>query len=169
MPCKRPDFLEYASVRDLYLAFEGTFLSETGSSAELISTCGHTIHVFDHHFFHLVKLDDPSKPKPLKMIDEKATILSTTHGFGSYTHEKQRAIYLRSALLTMLEPDEVWDDDRLKTARWIYIKEFDATPYSFTIMLIGFRGEDERRVPVTSFPGKPRDARKWRRGMKIYP
>lgn len=115
----------------------------------------------------MVKLDDPAKPKPLLMKNEKELILATDSGFGSYTYDRQRAIYLESAMLCLTEPDEVWEDTKLKTAKWVYIKEFDSSPYSQTILLVGER--EEGRVPVTSFAGKTRDARKWRKGNKIYP
>lgn len=162
----RPDLLQFSSIQELYLHFERIFLIG-GQTREATSVCGHVIKIFDHHFFHLVKLDDPSKPKPLLMASEKGTILSTTTGFGSYTYDKQRAIYLESAMVCLISPDEVWEDTTLESAKWIYIKLFDAAPYSFTILLIGERKDS--LVPVTSFPGKLRDARKWRRGVQIYP
>ena len=169
MPCARPALLEYRSVRDLYLAFQDIFLGGAENHADVQSTCGHTIRVFDHNFFHLVKLDDPNKPKPLLMEQEKSVMLSTAEGFGPYTHEPQRAIYLRSAAITMAEPDEVWDDDSLNTADWSYIKEFDTSPYTHTILFVAHRREESHIVPVTSYAGRPREARRRRRGIRIYP
>jgi hypothetical protein len=113
------------------------------------------------------ELDDPDKEKPLQMPNERAIILGTPTGFGPYKHEKQRAIYLESAMVCLCQPDEVWEDLTLNTAKWIYLKEFNTHPYAFTILLVGERKES--LVPFTSFPGKQRDARKWRRGVKIYP
>lgn len=161
----RPALLKFAGVRELYLHFERIFL-KTAVCGEIQSTCGHTLMVFDHHFFHMVKLTYPGKLK-LFMSNEKAFILDIPNGFGPYTYENQRAIYLESAKHCLSEPDEVWEDETLDTAKWIYIKEFSSTPYSCTIALVGRRGEDI--VPVTSFPGKKRDARKWRKGRQIYP
>jgi len=132
-----------------------------------VSACGHALKVFDHHFFHMVKLGHPGKPNRLLMTNEKDTILATTSGFAEYTFDRQRAIYLASAAVCLVRPDEVWENPNLNTAKWVYIKEFDATPYAFTILLVGER--DGGKVPVTSFPGKNRDARKWRRGTRIYP
>jgi hypothetical protein len=163
---RRPDFIELSCLRDLYLHFERLFLCDHVSGT-VESCCGHEIKVFDHHFFHFVKLDHPKKPKPLLMAHEKSEILSTRAGFGGYTYDRQRAIYLASARMCLEFPDEVWLDEKLTTAKWIYLKEFDARPYSFTILLIAERSEG--LVPVTSFPGKKRDARKWRRGMRIHP
>jgi hypothetical protein len=131
------------------------------------SPCGHRINIFDHHFFHLVKLDDSQKQKPLLMSSEKATILSNTDDFGPYTYDKQRAIYLESAMLCLTQPDEVWDNPHLRSARWVYIKHFNATPYVCTVFLLSERPEGP--VPNTSFPGKVRDIRKWGVGTKIYP
>jgi hypothetical protein len=163
----RPTLLQFASVRELYLHFERIFLNGGGVSHQVTSICGQIITTFDHNFFHLVKLDDPDKPKPLLMANEKATILATTAGFGSYRYDRQRAVYLESAMLCLLAPDEVWEDPTLTSAKWIYIKHFDSHPYSCTILLVSERPAGP--VPNTSFPGKNRDARKWRRGVRIYP
>jgi hypothetical protein len=115
----------------------------------------------------MVKLDDVTKPKPLLMSNEKSIILATDDGFGPYTYEHQRAIYLESAMLCLISPDEVWENPALKTAKWVYIKHFESKPYTCTIFLVAERSEGP--VPNTSFPGKARDARKWCAGTKIYP
>jgi hypothetical protein len=166
MPCQRPPLIEFSSLRELYLHFERVFL-HGAESHTIVSDCGHVLKIFDHHFFHMVKLDHPHKPKPLLMSAEKNLLLDTNVGFGSFTYDRQRAIYLESAALCLRTPDEVWEDVALKTARWIYIKEFDTKPYCHTVFLVGERSEGP--VPVTSFPAKARDARKWRRGVRIYP
>jgi hypothetical protein len=168
MKCVRPDLLEYRSVRDLYLAFQDIFLRGAEVYADVQSCCGHTIRVFDHNFFHLVKLDDLNKPKPLLMAQEKPIILSITDGFGPYRHDRQRAIYLRSAAVTMSDPDEVWEDDSLNTADWTYIKEFDTTPYTHTILFIAERQKEGCVVPATSYPGRQREVRRRRKGIRIY-
>ena len=113
-----------------------------------------------------MKLERPDKPRPLLMVNEKSEILSTTIGFGSYTYDKQRAVYLASARICLESPDEVWLDETLLSAKWIYLKEFDARPYSFTVALAAERKESF--VPVTSFPAKKRDAHRWRRGIRFY-
>jgi len=167
MKSTRPALLQFSSLAELYSHFDRIFLNG-GTSRELTSICGHVINIFDHHFFHLVKLDDVSKPKPLKMADEKAIILSTVIGFGPYTYDKQRALYLESAMACLARPDEVWENPTLDSAKWVYLKYFDTKPYSCTIMLVGER-EGKGPVPITSFPGKDRDARKKGCGVKIYP
>lgn len=101
------------------------------------------------------------------MATEKTTILATTQGFGPYAHDPQRAIYLESAMVCLTTPDEVWENPSLKTAKWVYIRHFETKPYSCTILLGAERPEGP--VPNTSFPGKPRDARKWGQGTRIYP
>lgn len=163
----RPSLIQFCSLKELYLHFERIFLQGAESQRQLASVCGHTITIFDHHFFHLVKLTHREKPNPLEMANEKSIILETDHGFGSYEYDHQRAVYLESAMLCLAFPDEVWYDPTLMSAKWVYIKHFSTTPYTCTIFLIGERPEG--CVPVTSFPGKNRDARKWRRGTKIYP
>ena len=162
----RPDFIECACLRDLYLHFERLFLCDA-TSGTVTSCCGHEIKVFDHNFFHFVKLRHPEKPQPLLMANEKSEILYTTAGFGGYAYDRQRAIYLASARSCLESPDEVWRDEELMTPKWIYLKEFDARPYLFTVVLVAERKEGF--VPATSFPAKKRDARRWRRGIKLYP
>jgi phage-Barnase-EndoU-ColicinE5/D-RelE like nuclease2 len=162
----RPPLIHFAGVRELYLHFERIFLGSSGFG-EINISCGHHIKIFDHHFFHMVKFDEPNKAKPLLMANEKALILSTELGFGTYTHDKQRAIYLESARSCLAGPDEIWEDHTLNSATWVYIKEFNAKPYAFTITLVGKR--EDSLVPVTSFPGKKRDAERRRRGQRIYP
>ena len=164
----RPRLIQFTSISELYAHFERIFLEETErTSRQVKSSCGHSITIFDHHFFHLVKLDDDAKAKPLLMANEKAVIMATNQGFGNYKYDMQRAIYLESAMSCLLDPDEVWENPELKTAKWVYIKHFETKPYTCTILLVAERAEGP--VPNTSFPGKPRDARKWGQGKKIYP
>lgn len=103
------------------------------------------------------------------MAEEKPVILGIADGFGPYVHDAQRAIYLRSAVATLSEPDEVWEDDSLTTADWVYIKEFSTTPYTHTIMFVAERHEEGHIVPATSYAATPRRARKRRNGTRIYP
>ena len=168
MPPPRPSPLNYGGVRELYLAFREVFCFGAGTYSEIASTCGHKLCVFDHNFFHLVKLDDPLKPKPLQMADEEKIILRTRDGFGPYIHDPYRARYLRSALLTLLEPDEVWRDPSLQTADWAYIKAFDDA-IQYTMFYVARRRKPRRLVPATSFYGDEGDANRKRKGTKIYP
>lgn len=114
----------------------------------------------------MVKLEHPAKEKPLLMTNEKEAILAIDEGFGSYGHERQRAVYLESAFRCLYSPDEVWEDLTLSSARWVYISEYDTTPYTHTVVLVGERSLDH--VLITSFPAKRRNAQKWRRGKLIY-
>ena len=64
------------------------------------------------------------------MANEKTIILATNDGFGAYSHDRQRAIYLESAMACLANPDEVWEDPTLNTAKWIYIKEERSVGFS---------------------------------------
>jgi len=165
----RPAALRYGGVRELYLAFRELFRFGAGAHSEVRSSCGHTLRVFDHNFFHMTKLDDPRKPKPLLMEVEEPIIMGIENGFGPYTYDEDRAVYLPSVAITMIEPDEVWLNPELKTADWAYLKEFDATPYSHTILYVARRRNPNHIVPVTSFKGTAGDARRKGRGVRIYP
>ncbi len=164
----RPALLEFSSLAELYQHYERLFLGGNEKSHTFTTACGHTTRIFDHNFFHMVKLKDPARPgQTLLMAIEKENILATTEGFGKYTHEKQRAIYLASALECFLQPDEVWEDPTLNSATWIYIREYDTDPYVFTVLLVG--GPADGVAPVTSFPCLWRQIKKWRRGKRIWP
>ena len=81
-----------------------------------------------------------------------------------------RARNLPSAKISILEPDEVWEDNpNAKSAKWVYIKQFDSKPYPYTISLLLPRIEQGGIiVPVSSFPCKGA-LHKWRQGTLIYP
>jgi hypothetical protein len=165
--CPRPAPCEFASMAELYFLFERLFLVEGGV---LASRCGHAVLVFDHHFFHLAAVRKGASR--LFMATEKSEILATNVGFGQYLldHGGSRARNLPSAKETMLDPDEVWEDNpKALNARWVYVKEFDSSPYPYTVTLLGERPEEGGIVvPVSSFPCKRTDARKWRQGNLIY-
>lgn len=165
--CSRPDSFEFASLADLYLLFESLFLADGGV---LDSLCGHTVLIFDHHFFHLVSLRGDSER--LSMARDKEEIRQTVDGFGRFTldHGGSRARSLPSAKLTIEDPDEVWEGNpRATGAKWVYVKEFDSRPYPYTVALLTDRpGEGDIIVPVSSFPCRRTDARKWRQGRLVY-
>lgn len=169
MPAKRPELIAYSGVKELYEAFERLFLRGGNASAEHESSCGCTVKIFDHHFFHMVKLCDPQKPQPLVMAIEKEIIRNTHQGFANYTHDRQRGIHLASAALAMVAPDEVWMSPALHTEDVAFIKLFDTTPYNCTIFLAKFGDNEGEVLPVTSYRGRSRDIRKYCRGTKIYP
>ena len=163
-PPKRPKTLECASLCELYSRFEELFLCNEGV---IDSCCEHTITVFDHNFFHLAKVDLPGKPKIL-MNEYKEAILACKDGFGCFQVEISRAKYLTSAIETFKEPNEVWEGNKKATARWVYVKEYDSPPYPFSIGLVTER-ESGLLVPMSSFPCKRGDVKKWRNGILIYP
>jgi hypothetical protein len=107
------------------------------------------------------------------MKAEKATILGTHVGFAHYEiiEGGSRGRHLRSAYETLTDPDEVWEDNpRAKTAKWVYLREYDSKPYPFSVALIG---DSHTRstiiVPFSSFPVERRNIKKWRQGTRIHP
>jgi hypothetical protein len=164
----RPAQVEYASISELFARFVDLFL---GSGGAIVSPCGHRILVFDHHFFHLAAITVAGQIR-LFMKDEKQTIIATTEGFGKYevANGGSRAKHLSSARETLCTPDEVWENNPQVTAKWVYVKEWDSKPYPFSIVLVTDRPEEGGIiVPVSSFPCKRNDAKKWRGGTLIYP
>lgn len=165
-PPKRPPNVEYSSIRELYLAFEEIFLCNKGC---IKSVCGHELLVFDHHFFHLAAVTIPGIER-LFMKDERPRIMELEDGYGLYEIGEPRARHLRSAYVTICAPDEVWTKNPKSRAKWIYIKEFDSKPYPFSVALITEREEENNIiVPVSSFPCKKGDIKKWRKGERIHP
>ncbi len=163
---KRPPNVHYASMGELYRAFEEVFLCNDGS---IESTCGHRVLVFDHHFFHLAAVTVPGIER-LFMKDEKQRILALDSGFGLYDVGEPRARHLRSAYFTICEPDEVWVENPRVEAKWVYVKEFDSKPYQFSVALITQRPEQNNIiVPVSSFPCKKGAVKKWRKGRRMHP
>lgn len=164
----RPAHCGYSSISDLYQQFERIFLGNGGC---LQSGCGHNILVFDHHFFHLAAIRTAAEHR-LFMRDEKNTIRETVDGFGKYLieHGGARARNLPSAKMTIVDPDEVWEENpRAKSATWVYIKEFNSSPYPFTVAFLTIRPEEGNIiVPVSSFPCKKSDSRKWRAEKCVY-
>jgi hypothetical protein len=92
-------------------------------------------------------------------------------GFSNYSigHGGSRAKNLRSAYETLTSPDEVWEDNPRTQSRWVYVKEYAAVPYPFSVALVTEREQEAIIVPMTSFPCKKTDVKKWRNGKKIYP
>lgn len=165
-PPQRPANVAFGCMRDLYLAFEGIFLSNGGF---IESCCGQRILVFDHHFFHLAAITVTGIDR-LFMRDEKDKILGMREGYGIYEIGEPRARHLASAHLTYTTPDEVWQDNPKSRAKWVYVKEFNSLPYQFSIALATERPEEGGIiVPVSSFPCKKSDVKKWRQGQRIYP
>lgn len=105
------------------------------------------------------------------MRNEKEVILATLDGFSNYTigHGGSRAKNLRSAYETLTAPDEVWENNPKTHSRWVYVKEYATAPYHFSIAMVTYREGQSIVVPVTSFPCKKGDVKKWRCGDKIYP
>jgi hypothetical protein len=161
----RPANIEYGCMRDLYLVFEELFL---GQGNCLNSASGHSISVFDHHFFHMASITVPGVNR-LYMRNEKEIILGLTEGFGYYEVGASRAKHLRSAYETLANPDEVWEDNPKARVKWVYVKRYATQPYPFSVALVTERSEESIIVPVSSFPCKGSDAKRWRNGRLIFP
>ena len=164
----RPSNVSYNSISELYLKYVEIFLA--GGRSPLVTPCGHEIVFFDHHFFHMASITVDGKEK-LFMREEKARILETNEGFGDYWigHKGSRAKHFHASFETLTTPDEVWQDNPNAKARWVYVKEFDSIPYPFSVVLVTTRPEQSLIVPVTGFPCRRKDGKKWRAGTKIYP
>lgn len=161
----RPPPCRYASLCELYEEFDRIFLQ----SEQVDSTSGQTIRIYDHHFFHMVGIEVKGQRR-LFMAQEKEVILATKEGFGHFEvlYGGSRAKNLPSAYATITEPDEVWEDNpRCTNAKWVYIKQFDSAPYPYTVALITLRQQEKIIVPVSSFPCKKNDIKKWRRGKRV--
>jgi hypothetical protein len=167
-PCARPANCSFGSIAELYLQFKSLFLA---LESPLLSGCGHRVYFFDHHFFHMAAVVTAEQVR-LFMPDEKDEIQATLKGFGKYIllHGGSRARNLPSARITMLEPDEVWEGNpKATTAKWVYIKQFDSKPYPYTVALLTERPEQGNIiVPVSSFPCRKTDLKRWRQGRQIY-
>jgi len=167
---KRPANVAFTSIRELYLEFESIFLA--GTRSLVTSPCGHRIYCFEHHFFHMagILVNGVSE---LSMKTEKEVILGALSGFAHYEiiEGGSRGRHLRSAYETLTHPDEVWEKNpNVKTAQWVYIREYDSKPYAFSITLVG---DSHTRstiiVPFSSFPVARKHMKKWRQGTRIYP
>lgn len=177
MPCPRPELLlNYNSNRELFEAFEEIFLGGPNAPAPSVihSPCGHEIHIRNHHFFHMVGMEHRDRPGDRLTIEHNAPdIFALKRGFGNYIHDGQRAIYLRAAALTLWEPDEIWENPELKSAKWVYFKEFDQKPYTHFVFLVGNSTEKRHNkveiVPYTCMPMKASRGNKKRVGTRLYP
>jgi hypothetical protein len=164
----RPPKIDYDSISGLYQQYVEIFLIEGRNP--LVSPCGHEIVFFDHHFFHMAGITVAGKEK-LFMREEKGRILETIDGFGEYRigHGGSRAKHFHSTYDTLASPAEIWEDNPKAKARWVYVKEYDSLPYQFSVVMVTTRPEASLIVPVTGFPCKRKDVKKWRQGNRIHP
>jgi len=164
---QRPPELVFRSLCELYLHFQSLFLAGKSTGREFQSACGCRIMIFDHHFFHIVKLTRPGVAR-LFMSEEKTKILAQIVGFGDYAYDDNRARHLASAMDTLTNPDCVYRPEKLRTADRVFIREYDSSPYPYTAVFVGNR-DGGFKVPVTAFPLKRPDLKKWTRGLKLFP
>lgn len=160
----RPPHCTYASICELYEEFDRIFLQ----SEQVDSASGQAIRIYDHHFFHMAGIQVKGR-KRLFMAQEKEVILATKEGFGHFEvlYGGSRAKNLPSAYATIIEPDEVWEDNpRCTNAKWVYIKQFDSAPYPYTVALLTLRQQEKIVVPVSSFPCKKKRHQEMAKGNK---
>jgi hypothetical protein len=166
----RPVKVECASIRELYLEFHKIFLE--GTKALIVAPCGHQIHCFEHHFFHMAGVVVEGIEE-LSMPRERDVILGTVEGFAHYELREggSRARHLRSARETLENPDEIWTKNpRAISAKWIYIKEYGSKPYAFSVALVGeWEANSTIIVPFSSFQCNGKNVRKWRQSERVYP
>jgi hypothetical protein len=166
----RPPRVEYASIREVYVQFDEIFLA--GNKSLIVSPCGHKIYCFEHHFFHMTGVIVAGM-KELSMPDERETILKTTDGFAHYELREggSRVRHLKSAREVLQNPDEIWTENpRVRSAKWVYIKEYDSKPHAFSVALVGeWQANSTIIVPFSSFPCEKRNIKKWRQSRRIYP
>ena len=164
---KRPPEISFSSLCELYLQFQSMFLAGKSTGHEFESACGCRITVFDHHFFHIVKLCLPGVDQ-LFMRNEKPRILAQIAGFGHYTYDHNRAKHMASALDTLTNPHFVYRTEKLDSADRVFIKQYDSLPYPYTAALIAIR-DNGLKVPVTTFPIRKSGIKKWTRGGETLP
>lgn len=166
----RPARVEFQSIRELYLQFDEIFLA--GNKSLILSPSGHKIYCFEHHFFHMAGVIVDGIPE-LSMPKERDTILGTHEGFAHYELREggARARHLRSARATLETPDEIWvENPRVASAKWVYLKQYDSTPYGFSVALVGeWEANSTIIVPFSSFPCEKRNLKKWQQARRIYP
>lgn len=132
---KRPPALSITSLAQLYRDFERLFLRGAETQCDVRAASGHTIVVYDHNFFHLVKLNEGNR---LHMPDEKPRIRAQTNGFGDYRLAEggRRAQHLPSAFDTLTNPDGVLRRSDLRNATHVFYKKYDHGRYPFTVVLM---------------------------------
>lgn len=162
---KRPPRLRLESLAQLYLDFEKLFLGGNEREYCFRSACGHHSAVFDHNFFHLVKLNHPQRGKhtpngrKFKAREEIPRILELTDGFGDYSIDYERAPFLPAAHATFLWPDRIVQRRDLTTATHVFSREYEHPTLPYTVTLVKL--ENGSYVPVTSFACNRRQINKW--------
>jgi hypothetical protein len=154
-------YLHYQSVAELY----GNFVREFVLPSPIVSACGCRIHCYEHHFVHMVKLFGPSQAK-LDFPTEKPTIMTTIDGFGDYTHEERRGLFLMAALECLRNPDLVVRPKHLKTADRAFLMEIDTPTYPYMVVLV--RNESGHITLCTGHPLRKRHVQEWLEAEVLY-
>jgi len=156
-------YLAYESLAELYQHY----IREYVERSPIIAACGCRIHCYEHHFVHMVKLNDAKNPK-FNFRDVKESIVGCTEGFGSYTHEARRAVRLLASLEALRNPDMVTRPPMLATADRAFIKRFESVEYPGMVVLA--RKEAEGTLTLcTGQPIRRAQIKKWEAGVILYP
>jgi hypothetical protein len=147
----RPEHLALTSLAVLYGDFSRLFLGAAPHGKHVFQTqSGHSIHVSDHNFFHLVKLSHCTRGCRFGIAVDLPSILGQDVGFGDYTVDKWRARALPTALDTVTDPDEVFEGLRAEgSATHCFWKWYGGGPSPYTVFLT--KRKKGHFIPVTSF------------------
>ena len=92
MDVLRPKAVHFSSLAELYALFEKIFLEGNEVSSQIVSDSGLIITVFDHNFFHMVKLVHPNRAR-FFMKDEKPLLRAQTRA-SACTHTTDNAQFI---------------------------------------------------------------------------
>jgi hypothetical protein len=159
----RVAYLAYNSLAELY----GHYIREYVERSPITADCGCRIHCYEHHFVHMVKLDDPQNSK-LYFPDERASILACTDGFGKYSHQTRRAVRLLASLECLRHPDMVTRPAMLVTADRAFVKRFDSVDYPCVVVLVR-REESGILTLCTGQPIRKGQIKKWETNEILFP
>lgn len=162
----RPKALELISLAALFQEFSTSFLGGNQEKHQFTIASGHVVDVFDHNFFHLVKLSHSERGQKFHIRSERPRILAQTVGFGDYAVEQTRAAYLPAAFDTLCDPDQIVEHPELDTATHVLCKQYHnggVTPTTIVMVKL----QKGVFIPVTSFAVKNRKAKQWCRDGQI--
>jgi hypothetical protein len=153
--------LQYSCLADLYQHFVTEFVEVS----PIVSSCGCQIHCYEHHFVHMVKLEDPQEPG-FFFPEAKSRIVCATEGFEPFRHDELRARWLLKALEALKDPDAVVRPADLRSADRVFIKSFGQKPYPYVAVLVG---KDQGTLTLrTAFPIRSGRFKRWTSGDLLF-
>jgi hypothetical protein len=159
---KPPPNLNFASLAELYIQFQGLFIGKQFKCPR-----GTPVEIVQHHFFHLVKLQRGTQTE-FSIEVEEARIRATLAGFGEYTVDMNRAERLSWIPEILAEPHEIWEPAMKKTADEMVLREYDKAGSAFRAVLL--RREKKALRLITCMPMRRRAIEELRlTGKKLWP